>query len=309
MYYFNIGLKSIIKPHNKLSEFCKLFVDRIYPEYRIEILEDIDYKYNYIQYFPHFEIEFLYTLERELSAESFFSDYIYISCYLKNEYLKSALFLKFIPKELNSKTLLDELNNNSFFLEFYNYQENLKKWLLLDNSYISLKRAKNNKNEVFSLYPIEFIKNGISIIPAIIKYNSDNIYSGYGVGYDLCMIISYNLDDFISEEKQFEGETLIINKIKFRTQTKEITTLILSGKFLESKNWSEKKYLTFSTEKNDDNIYDELSFGVREIVIVYTIGMKEYEKKIDINLVNKVNIIRSFYSKLNDLQKINRKWY
>lgn len=297
MSILNIGLKSIIKPYNKLSAFCKSFTNKVYPQYEIEIIEDSEFKYHYKQYFPNFEIDFVYILERELTSNSILNAKISLSCFLKNKHSKSSIFIKFNPKELDLKIFFNELNKNPFFREFYHYQELLKNWIILDNSYILHEKTKNNKNEIISPYPLEYIKNEFKVIPALIKYNLDDLF--LSLRYDLCIIISWMSDDFLSEEQLENGDYVLIDKIKLKSATKETTRLILDGRYVGKCKGNQYNYMILSTKNSDEDFYKEIVFeNIKEIVIEYSISYKSYIKKINIDLVNQVSELWKVYQGL-----------
>ena len=229
----NIGLKKHLESYSKLSGFCKAFTNSIFPECEIKVVVDETYRFFYDQILPNCKLKVFLVMERDLSnGVDFGSVKLTVKCYVENKSDKSYFYYEVKPKYLSSQEFINKLNLNPTFLEFHNFYNIMNTWNVIDDEYYDFGKEFNgvNTHKVISPYSIKFKNNNFSIIPALIKYESNN-NRNFQKRYDFCLIISYSTSDFISQIDLEVGDVfLYFEKFNVFSGDKETSRKIIENK-------------------------------------------------------------------------------
>ncbi|RTY85508.1 hypothetical protein [Flavobacterium sp. RSP15] len=299
-----IGVKKFIQPHNKLSEFIVEFLNKILPNYPMEILTDDELLFRFEKKLPHCKIFIRLNLEREYKLPDNLFDggtaIVKIYCQVSLNYKHESFSYSVKPNNITSDFFLTHLNSNSLYREFHYYSQLTSNWNILFSDYNLL--INKNKDWLYdtivSPHKLHFKEDKFTIVPAIIlnKLNKSIYYAGYD-RYKFCFIICYKEFDLITKNKiDDDFHRLKISKLKLTYRDTKSEIKILHNDFKYNVEEDEFMYI-YEDEEISKIINQETNINIS---LQFKIEKEKFISEIEtVDLEN----IRILYDIYDDLKK------
>lgn len=295
---FKLGLKKHIAPHSKLSQFCTKLNESYLSEFQTVVHKDETYIYSFSKKLPLCEIVTYLELKYDLKSDLKDSAKIFVRLGIYSKLNRSNLEFFVTPHQLRAKELLERLNQDVCFREFYSYQKEFKSWNIISDEYhVSHPVLKFNINHSI-ISPVDFktCDEKFNLFPALIKYNEvgDNSYIKR---YDFYLLISYKIEDILTTDQLDNEDFFYINKLLLKNNDKEIAFNIQSA-IVDYKNGYYYAKL-FSTENHNEYLMVDLTnLNPYEIRLFYDIGRDIIEYKFLMPRLKQINEVWEIYKDL-----------